>query len=572
MVVSERVTRGDLVGLYRIEESLGEGGMGEVWRGVHTRDHKQVAIKFMSRSFLGKASALARFQREIRAVQEVRHKNIVDIYEEGALPNGLPFYVMEFLQGKLLRDYMTAQRLMPLREILALFKPLCRALHTGHEIGIIHRDLKPDNIFLVDGKPEDPKILDFGIAKVMTEVESLTRTGAMIGTPLYMSPEQCKGTKSVDRRADIYALGLILFELLAGRSPFQEPEDDPTTILSKQLLAVPPRPSTMVRGRVFSKELEQFVLKTLEKNPSKRPSTTLLFFEELQFVSRQEAEREDAASLRKARPLFEVKVPFIGETPPPVGASASAVAPTLALSWQGTAEKPRPRRSWLGYLLGGGLLGLLVLLYLVSQGAPPKAATRPVKPAETLVINISEEESLLRLAAQHGAERQWREAREAAEKAGHPEKAKEYQAELDAREQVSLCERALQAKDPERLFADCERLLHQFHTTATYQESAALAEQARAQYKGAYFSATRSSLDRAMKQASFNADSARKQLTTLTKRILDLQSFVGTQDQEVARLTSDFITVSGKLFKTSPLSMPAKPPCIKNDPLCGISF
>ncbi|HEX9102164.1 MAG TPA: serine/threonine-protein kinase, partial [Polyangia bacterium] len=218
---------GTIVGEYRIEEKIGEGGMATIYGATHPLLGKQAAIKVMSPALSADAAAVARFALEARAVSRIGHPNIVDVFGFGRLPDGRSYFVMERLHGETLYDRLWKQQgPLPLPEVLDILAQICDALEAAHEKGIIHRDLKPDNVFIV-ADPETPggercKVLDFGIAKVLAGGHDAprTRTDVVMGTPAYMAPEQCRRAADVDEKVDVYALGVILFQAVAGRAPF----------------------------------------------------------------------------------------------------------------------------------------------------------------------------------------------------------------------------------------------------------------------------------------------------------------------------------------------------------------
>jgi serine/threonine-protein kinase len=217
---------GDIVDhKYRIVRLLGEGGMGAVYEGENTRIHRRVAIKVLHSSVAGSADAVQRFEREAQAAGRIGSEHIVEVLDLGHLPDGDRYMVMEFLDGQSLSQRIESRGRLSAQVIAPIIVQLLEGLRAAHDAGIIHRDLKPDNVFLLANRSSQRdfvKILDFGISKFNTlgGEFSMTRTGAVMGTPYYMSPEQAKGNRDVDLRADLYAVGVILYEALAGEVPF----------------------------------------------------------------------------------------------------------------------------------------------------------------------------------------------------------------------------------------------------------------------------------------------------------------------------------------------------------------
>jgi serine/threonine protein kinase len=221
---------GDTVGSYKLIQKLGEGGMGVVYLAEHKYIARRAAIKFLLPDLTGSAEVVGRFFAEARAVSLIEHPGIVEVIDCELRSDGRAYIVMEHLQGESLRAYL--ERVGKLdgdpAGALAILRQIASALAAAHAQGIVHRDLKPDNVFLhlpTGRSPAEPvvKILDFGIAKLLGGAEggSKTRTGQLLGTPLYMSPEQCRGARSVDGLSDVYSLGCIMYELFCGRPPFQ---------------------------------------------------------------------------------------------------------------------------------------------------------------------------------------------------------------------------------------------------------------------------------------------------------------------------------------------------------------
>src|SRR5688572_12034772 len=209
---------GQTVGEYVIDDKLGEGGFGAVFKATHPLIGKQVAIKVLFRQYSANPQMVSRFISEARAVNQIRHKNIIDIFSFGQLPDGRHYYVMEYLQGVTLDEHLGMRGRLTMGDALPILRQLARALDAAHAKGIAHRDLKPENIFIAAGDDEVyPKLLDFGIAKLLVDGkrQHKTRTGAPIGTPYYMSPERCRG-RDVDHRTDIYSFGILAYQMLTG--------------------------------------------------------------------------------------------------------------------------------------------------------------------------------------------------------------------------------------------------------------------------------------------------------------------------------------------------------------------
>ncbi len=254
---------------YRIIKKLGEGGMGSVYLAEHTTINKKLAIKVLSSEYSHKQDLVDRFLQEARAASMIDQENVVEITDFGSTPNGSVFFVMEYLNGEDLSDTIKSAGKMPWPRVSRIMLQIIDALKSAHEAGIIHRDMKPENCFRLKrgSNPDFIKVLDFGIAKVSSEEgeggRNLTRTGMIFGTPEYMSPEQAKGEK-VDSRVDVYALGVILYELLTGRVPFSA--DTFMGILTKHMFEPPAAPSTIVPEADIPPEVEAIILKALQKD------------------------------------------------------------------------------------------------------------------------------------------------------------------------------------------------------------------------------------------------------------------------------------------------------------------
>jgi serine/threonine-protein kinase len=270
---------GQTVGNYLVTQKLGEGGMGSVYLAEHPTIGKKVALKVLHAEFSTNPEVAERFFTEAKAVNAIGHPNIVDIVDYGVLQAGpggrdrLVYFIMEYLNGPALAQVLRNESPLTPERALTIALQVADALAASHKTMIVHRDLKPDNIILIRrGRENDfVKLLDFGIAK-LTGSDGLsshkTRTGLVLGTPAYMSPEQCEGRASVDHRTDIYALGVVLYEMLTGRVPFIG--EGYGEILVQHLTQQPVPPSQF---RMMSPHVEQVVLKALEKRPEMRYPT-----------------------------------------------------------------------------------------------------------------------------------------------------------------------------------------------------------------------------------------------------------------------------------------------------------
>ncbi len=256
-------------GRYRIESVLGEGGMGLVYRATHVALGKPLAIKVLRPDVSRDTKMIARFRQEAQSASNIGNEHIIDITDFGSLPDGSTYFAMEFLDGRDLTDLIEKEGPLAPERAVHIGKQICMALGAAHERGIVHRDLKPDNIFLVRrGRDQDfVKVLDFGIAKVGGQSSKLTQAGQVFGTPHYMSPEQCVG-KGVDHRTDIYALGVILYEMLTARVPFDA--DNLMGILTQHLYEEPVPPSRLDPPVAVAPELERVVLRCLAKDVEQR--------------------------------------------------------------------------------------------------------------------------------------------------------------------------------------------------------------------------------------------------------------------------------------------------------------
>jgi serine/threonine-protein kinase len=253
---------------YQIVRVVGEGGMGRVYEAKHTRlGNKRFAVKMLHAEYARQPDVVARFQREAEAASGIAHPNVVDVYDVHHTEDGRPYMVGEFLEGEELGGFLTRVGKVPAPLAVRIVRQVCRALGAAHARGVVHRDMKPENVFLV-GNLANPqvKVIDFGISKVGDAAgTALTRTGMIMGTPSYMAPEQARGDK-VDHRADIYAVGGILYRALTGKKPFDS--DDPSATLTQVLTEDPERPRSV--EPTIPQALELVLQRAMEKKAGDR--------------------------------------------------------------------------------------------------------------------------------------------------------------------------------------------------------------------------------------------------------------------------------------------------------------
>ncbi|HEY6003062.1 MAG TPA: serine/threonine-protein kinase, partial [Anaeromyxobacter sp.] len=265
------VDLGQTLGSFEIVALLGKGAMGRVFRARHVRLGREVAIKVLNSEFVARPDVVQRFFREARVVNDIDHEHIVEVTDFVESP-GLAYLVMELLDGQSLREIMKqkGRKYPPLRRVLGIMAQLCDALEAAHDKGVVHRDLKPDNIFVVQrGGADFVKVLDFGVAKLRDSVDDMeTSAGVILGTPLYMSPEQALG-RGIDRRADVWSAGVVLYELLAGAVPFTAPS---FVELAMRIREQPPKPlpARTPRRERIPPWLAAVVMRCLEKHPEDR--------------------------------------------------------------------------------------------------------------------------------------------------------------------------------------------------------------------------------------------------------------------------------------------------------------
>jgi serine/threonine-protein kinase len=368
-LVGTRLHNHDVVAL------IGEGGMGAVYEARHVILNRRAALKLLHEPLARDAEQVRRFLNEARAANAIRHPNIIEVLDAGVLEgSGAPYLLLEYLEGESLAARLRREGRLPAAEAIEIAIQVASALQAAHEQGIIHRDLKPENLFLV--KPASPgagikaKVLDFGIAKLRADVAGAavqvnTQAGALMGTPRYMSPEQCRNVTSVDRRTDVYALGVVLYEMVCGTPPFVS--DQMGELIVMQVTAPPPPPREHVPG--IDPTLERVILRALAKDPDER------------FASMRDFSAALTAIARGADPFAT------GETAIAAGAPSTTLSGSAKeLASNDALDAPaRGGRRWViavAAVLAAGAGA--AFLFARSPRAPAAALMPPTMPVATL--------------------------------------------------------------------------------------------------------------------------------------------------------------------------------------------
>lgn len=279
-----------IAGRYRLLEKIGQGGMGAVYKGQHIKMNRLTAIKILTSELANNEEFIARFQREAEMASQIDHPNAVAIYDFGEAEDGLIYLAMEFVNGKPLSAILRKEGTFALDRVVRIAKQAADALGAAHNLGIIHRDFKPDNIMICDkpGRPDWVEVVDFGIAKravASTQQLGLTQAGFVLGTPLYMSPEQVAG-EELDPRSDLYSLALVVYEMLTCALPFDGGSTQSQMV--KRLLE-PPKPLHLIRPQLaLPPAVESVILHALARKPEDRHASTKLFAEALERAARSE--------------------------------------------------------------------------------------------------------------------------------------------------------------------------------------------------------------------------------------------------------------------------------------------
>ena len=387
-----RDMRGETLGNYRLVSEIGHGGMGVVYLAEHTLLGRKVAVKILRNDVA--PELVERFFTEARAAASLQHPGLVDVFDFGHDERGSAYIVMEYLAGESLAERLERDPRLPIPIACAITRSVANALHVAHEQGIVHRDLKPGNIFLVPDE-ESPagvrtKVLDFGIAKLLRDREPRsvkTHSGALIGTPRYMSPEQCKSAKSVDGRSDIYALGCILYEMLLGVAPFDY--DNWGELVGAHIHEDPPRATEL--DPTLPPQIDTLLVKMLQKKPEDRHRSMVELAQSLEVILREHGiapmrftpspTRASSRDARSTDPTLAVAPPDSQNKSPSQNKNVPlAVDDTIA---PGTAPIAVPRRTpWLAVALGlVGVAGIAIAVLALRR------SDEPAPPSSHIVID-----------------------------------------------------------------------------------------------------------------------------------------------------------------------------------------
>ncbi len=417
-----------IAGKYRVERVLGQGGMGIVVVAMHDELDQRVAIKFLLKDALADSEWIARFAREAKAAARIKSEHAVKVYDVGKLADtGAPYMVMEYLEGRDLQSILNDRKTLPVAEAVEYLLQACEAIAEAHGVGVVHRDLKPANLFLMQRADGSPcvKILDFGISKMTSltggDQQNVTNTTAIVGSPLYMSPEQMRASKNVDRRTDIWSLGVILQELVSGMPSFVA---NTTAELCALVLTAAPSPLGVIGAPAG---LGAVIEKCLQKNPDLRYASIAEFARALEPFGppsvKTSVERivrlaqsgarasavsiSDASSASSSGPISIVPhgqspdVSSLGQTemsqselapPEPVPAPIVAGAGTAA-AW-GASAPQKTKRSKLPLIAGGAALAALCVLVVIfaiarTSATPPAVATDPSAPHPITNVGVA---------------------------------------------------------------------------------------------------------------------------------------------------------------------------------------
>jgi serine/threonine-protein kinase len=366
---------GRMAGEYRLGRKLGEGGFGAVYEAEHPLLKRRAAVKVLHRVAEQDSDAVQRFISEAQAVNQIRSPHIVDIFSFGQLADGRHFYVMDLLEGEPLDRFLARMQRVDVAVALQLLRPIAEALDAAHAAGIVHRDLKPQNIFLAWNAQgfAVPKLLDFGMAKLLGDVSGRTVSGTPMGTPLYMSPEQARGQK-VEQRSDVYALGVLVHELLTGSLPILG--ETTIAVLMAHISQEPPRVSAVCPD--LPAALDAPILRMLDKQPEQRPSSAGAALAALSEAAESAGIVVPAGLPQLPRPA----PPPISQRPGELSGTLAAVSPSAQHASEpsvrpAAAASARPAHPARWAWLGAAIVALGFALFLLTRDRSEPGVSGP---------------------------------------------------------------------------------------------------------------------------------------------------------------------------------------------------
>ena len=360
-----------LAGKYRLEGLMGHGGMGSVWEATHLGLEQKVAVKIVSPQYAKVPDIRRRFDVEAKAAARLRSRHVVQVFDNGELDDGTPYMVMEYLEGESLGRRLQRSGPLPLPECVRMMAHVAHALAKAHERGIVHRDIKPENIFLARTHDEESfvaKVLDFGIAKVAVEGEqSTTRSGALLGTPMFMSPEQARGMRSIDHRTDLFSLGLVAYSALTGVHPFSS---DSYGDLIVQI-CTEPLPILRAAAPWVPDAVEKWFQQACARDPDAR------------FQSAQQMGEAFVAACGDAAAAAGVTGPGVASWPAPAISYKASGGTAGPFSKTHPAVQGRSPVAILAMAVGGLVLGVLGIALAVRLTRGPGVSATAVAPAQS---------------------------------------------------------------------------------------------------------------------------------------------------------------------------------------------
>ncbi|MDX2087120.1 MAG: protein kinase [Kofleriaceae bacterium] len=380
-----------LDGRYYVDKKIGEGGMGVVFSARHAVIERPLAIKVLKRDVTRDPATIQRFVQEAKAASRIGHPNIIDVTDFGTTPDGMTYAVMELVIGNTLKATLRAAAPLPALRAIKIAAQIARALGAAHDKGIVHRDLKPENVFLIDreGRTDFVKIVDFGIAKVAPleghkDGPRLTRAGTVFGTPEYMAPEQAAGKSDTDHRVDIYALGVILYEMVTGKVPHRG--DSTVRTLAMQMLDPVVPPSKVHPDASISPELEAVILKALAKKREDRYARMSDLLAELERVHAVIGQSITGSPIYALTPLPPgADQPRRPKTPTNrIKGEPEFASTTQRPTFDSVFEEPEPvvqRSRWPMVaiaLLGVGAVAAAIVLFVTKSSSPEAPPRAPI--------------------------------------------------------------------------------------------------------------------------------------------------------------------------------------------------